>query len=159
LDFLILACTNLPEETSVYIVGDGEEKNNLTELIVRFSLEKKIYLVGRVENTKKYLLGFDIFTLTSRTEALPYTVLEAGLAGLPVVASRIGGIPEIIESEKSGILVQVGDIEKISKSLKNLVLEPQKRANLGQALQQKVEQDFSLQKMISETEKIYILKF
>jgi glycosyltransferase involved in cell wall biosynthesis len=72
-----------------------------------------------------------------------------------VVASRVGGIPEIIESEKSGILVEVGNVAEIAKSLKNLVLEPQKRVSLGIVLHEKVEKEFSLQKMISETEKFY----
>jgi glycosyltransferase involved in cell wall biosynthesis len=155
LDFLISACLNLPEETTVYIVGDGEEKSNLSKQIEKLGLEKKVFLLGQVENAKKYLKAFDIFTLTSRTEALPYVLLEAGSAGLPVVVSRVGGIPEIIENEKSGILAEAGNVSEIAKSLKNLVLEPQKRAELGHALQEKVDRDFSLQKMIEETEKIY----
>jgi glycosyltransferase involved in cell wall biosynthesis len=156
LDFLILACAGLPDNVSIYIIGDGEEKNNLAGMIKKLGLQKKVFLPGRVENAGKFLKAFDIFTLTSRTEALPYAVLEAGLAGLPVIASHVGGIPEIIENEKSGILVPAGNIAEISKSLKNLVLEPQKRDSLGQALQEKVEQYFSLQKMITETEKFYI---
>lgn len=155
LDFLISACRGLPDKHSVYIIGDGEEKENLENEIKRLGLQNKIFLTGRIENAKTLLKAFDIFTLTSRTEALPYTILEAGFARLPVVASAVGGIPEIIENGKSGILVQAGDIEQISKSLKNLVLEPQKREIFGNALQEKVEKEFSLQKMISETEKFY----
>jgi glycosyltransferase involved in cell wall biosynthesis len=155
LDFLISACADLPQNVSVYIIGDGEEKENLLDQIKKLGLENKVFLTGRIENARKYLKAFDIFTLTSRTEALPYVLLEAGLAELSVIASRVGGIPEIIENEKSGILVEAGNVEQISKSLKNLVLEPQKRAYLGHALQEKVEQEFSLEKMISETEKFY----
>lgn len=157
LDFLISACCDLPGNVSVFIIGDGEEKNNLEKMISDFGLQEKVFLLGRVENAAKFLKTFDIFTLTSRTEALPYALLEAGLAGLPVVASRVGGIPEIIENEKSGILVEVGNAAEITKSLKNLALEPQKRVSLGATLREKVEREFSLQKMISETEKFYRL--
>jgi glycosyltransferase involved in cell wall biosynthesis len=155
LDFLIMACANLPENVSVFIIGDGEEKEKLQNQIKKSGLENKIFLTGRIEKVGTLLKAFDIFTLTSRTEALPYTILEAGLAGCAVVVSRVGGIPEIIENEKSGILVEAGNIDQISKSLKNLLLEPQKRASLGANLQQKVSKDFSLQGMISKTEKIY----
>jgi len=155
LDFLISASTDLPDNVSIFIIGDGEEKNNLEKMISELGLQEKVFLLGRVENAKKYLGALDIFTLTSRTEALPYALLEAGLAGLPVLASRVGGIPEIIENEKSGILVEAGNITEIAKSLKNLVLEPQKRASLGNALQQKVESEFSLEKMLSETKDFY----
>ena len=106
-------------------------------------------------DAERFLPGFDIFLLTSLKEGLPYTILEAGLAGLPVIASNVGGIPEIITNDVSGILVEAGNIDQIAKSLKNLVLEPQKRDPLGTNLKQKVEKDFSLHKMISETEEIY----
>ena len=155
LDFLVSACAELPDEVSVYIMGDGEEKEKLSKQIEKLGLQKKVFLLGRIENAKKYLKAFDIFTLTSRTEALPYVLLEAGEAGCVVVASRIGGVPEIVDNEKSGILVEAGNVAEISKSLKNLMLEPQKCASLGQALKQKVEREFSLEKMISETEKFY----
>jgi glycosyltransferase involved in cell wall biosynthesis len=155
LDFLISACADLPENISVYIVGDGEEKENLQNQIKKLGLSGKIFLTGRIENAKTLLKAFDIFTLTSRTEALPYSILEAGLAGLAVVASNVGGIPEIIENEKNGILTEAGNIAEISKSLKNLLLEPQKCDLLGANLREKVLKDFSLQKMISETEKFY----
>ena len=157
LDFLISACADLPENVSVYIIGDGEEKENLVKQIEKLGLQKKVFLLGRIENARKYLKAFDIFTLTSRTEALPYAFLEAGLAGLPVVTSRVGGIPEIVENEKNGILVEVGNVAEIAKSLKNLVLEPQKRASFGLALREKIEKEFSLEKMIFETEKFYLV--
>ena len=155
LDFLIWASVGLPDNVSVFIIGDGEERKNLETLIKNLGLQKKVFLAGRISEARRFLKAFDIFTLTSRTEALPYALLEAGLSGCAVVASRVGGIPEIIENEKSGILVEAGNIAEISKSLKNLVLEARKREILGKALQEKIEQEFSLQKMISETEKFY----
>jgi glycosyltransferase involved in cell wall biosynthesis len=155
LDFLIWASVGLPDNVSVFIIGEGEERKNLETLIKNLNLQNKVFLVGKIFEARRFLKAFDIFTLTSRTESLPYVLLEAGLAGLPVIASRVGGIPEIVENQKNGILVEAGNISEISKSLKNLVLEPRKREIFADALQEKVEKEFSLQKMISETEIFY----
>ncbi len=155
LKFAIEAMKNIDLPFKFFIIGGGEEKENLQNLIKKNNLEEKIILTGFLPDAERFLPGFDIFLLTSLKEGLPYTILEAGLAGLPVIASNVGGIPEIITNDVSGILVEAGNIDQIAKSLKNLVLEPQKRDPLGTNLKQKVEKDFSLHKMISETEEIY----
>jgi glycosyltransferase involved in cell wall biosynthesis len=157
LDLLIESCRDLPFNSSVYIIGDGEEKVHLKELVERFHLEHKIFLVGRVENAKKYLKAFDIFTLTSRTEALPYSLLEAGLAECAVVATRVGGIPEIIEDNKNGILIH-RNVSELEKVLKELIENPEKRASLGSSLRQTVSQNFSVEKMLQKTEEVYKLE-
>ncbi len=77
---------------TLVIIGEGEERSSLERLIKELKLEKQIHLLGRRENASQYLKAFDIFTLTSLTEAFPYTILEAGAAGLPTVASGVGEI-------------------------------------------------------------------
>lgn len=151
LDFLITACQKIPENTSVYIIGEGEEKNNLKELVQNLNLTNKIFFTGRIENAKTLLKAFDIFTLTSRKEGLPYTILEAGMASLPVVSSRIDGIPEIIENGKSGILTRSGDTAEIERALKYLIDKPQKRLEFGEALKNTVLEGFSKEKMLEKT--------
>lgn len=158
LDFLITACQNLPTNVSVYIIGDGEEKENLKNLIREKDLEEKVYLVGKINNAKKLLRAFDIFTLTSRTEALPYTILEAGLAGCAVIASRVGGIPEVIDNAKSGILIKSGDTEELTRAIKYLIEREEKRKQFGETLQKNIEENFSKQKMIDQTIRFYIKK-
>jgi glycosyltransferase involved in cell wall biosynthesis len=158
LDFLISACQSLPENVSIFIIGEGEERKNLENQITKLGLQNKIHLLGRVENARKYLKAFDIFTLTSRTEALPYTILEAGLAGLPVVASRVGGIPEIIENNENGILVSPGNISEISNALNFLIAKKEKLKSFGLHINQIIATKFSINKMITETEKFYELE-
>ena len=155
LDYLISACKNLPLNVSVYIIGEGDEKDNLLEQTKKLGLQNKIHFTGRIDNIKTLLKAFDIFTLTSRTEALPYTILEAGMAGCSVIASRVGGIPEIIENGKSGIVIKSGDISEISRALKYLIDKPQKRDEFGQSLKMTVEKEFSQDRMVSDTEKFY----
>ncbi len=154
LKYAIEAVENIPD-IIYFIIGDGEEEKHLKELSGMNGGDGKIFFTGFVQNASQYLKAFDIFVLPSIKEGLPFVLLEAGLAELPVVASAIGGIPEIIENGVSGILVEAGNVAKIAESLKNLALEPQKRAELGDALKEKIEREFSLEKMIEETEKIY----
>jgi glycosyltransferase involved in cell wall biosynthesis len=143
---------NLP---FVIIIGEGEERIRLQERINRYFLENNIFMIGRVDEAQKYLKAFDIFTLTSITESLSYVILEAGQAGLPVVASRVGGIPEIINNMESGILVESKKPEEIIKAVYFLLNNPEKMNLFGQNLQRKVSGDFSKEGMIKRILDVY----
>lgn len=137
------------------IIGDGEERKSLSKLIEESDLNKNIFLLGHIDDAQKYLKAFDVFTITSIKEGLPYTLLEAGMAELPVVASNVGGIPEIIEDKKLGFLVEPANIEGIEKSLLYLIENKDKRMQFGKNLHEKVKADFTLEKMLKETLQIY----
>lgn len=152
LDTLIDDQTNLP---LVIIIGDGERREKLQERINRYNLQSNIFMVGRVEEAEKYLQAFDIFTLTSITEALPYVLLEAGQAGLPIVASAVGGIPEIITDKQNGLLVPPKDSEEIKKAVEFLMDNPEQRLAFGGAIQKKIRASFDKEIMIKKTLEMY----
>lgn len=137
------------------IVGEGEERQQLEKEISNLGLENAIKLLGYVENSSEYFKAFSIFVLPSIKEGLPYTILEAGSASLPVVATIVGGIPEIIDDMKSGILVQPKNGKELAHAISFLIEHPEERRAYGSALHEKVLKDFSIEKMISETEKVY----
>ena len=137
------------------IIGEGEKREKLQQRIDRYNLKDTVFMIGRVDEAEKYLKAFDIFTLTSITEALPYAILEAGLAGLPIVASGVGGIPEIIDDMKSGILIRPKEPEEIQKAIDFLLSNPQKMSILGQNIQRKILEEFGKDRMIRETVKLY----
>ena len=93
--------------------------------------------------------------MPSLKEGLPYVVLEAGLAGLPVIASNVGGIPEIIENGKEGLLVAPANQEEISVAIKKLIDDKALRENLARNLHEKIKKEFSLEKMLRETISLY----
>lgn len=158
LDFLIKAFAEINRDfanTACVIIGEGEERERLSNLIKELGLEKRVFLFGFVKNAQKYLKAFDIFTLTSRTEAFPYAPLEAGMAELPVVASWIGGIPEQITNEESGILVQVGNTEEIKNALVKLIKDPEEAGILGKNLKEEVKTKFGLERSIAQTVNLY----
>ncbi|MFA6227278.1 MAG: glycosyltransferase [Candidatus Paceibacterota bacterium] len=146
---------NLAENISFIIIGEGDERGRLDKLISELNLSGKVFLVGKIDEAGKYLKAFDIFTLTSITEALGYVILEAGKAELPVVASAVGGIPEIIENNINGILVKVENIEEISRAIEILIKNKDLREKYGKALKNKVNLKFSIPRMIQETVQVY----
>ena len=139
------------------IIGDGDLKDQLTAYIEKKNTKDTIALLGYIDNARAYLNAFDAFLLPSKKEGLPYAVLEAGGAGLPVVASRVGGVPEIIDHEKNGLLIDPNDASSITNALHTLAHSPEYRDRLGTALKEKVTEEFSLERMIKETKKLYVL--
>jgi glycosyltransferase involved in cell wall biosynthesis len=158
IEALYLIKIKSPEDVELpilMIIGDGEKKNKLQERINRYNLNDTVFLVGQIDEAQKYLKAFDIFTLTSITEALPYVILEAGKAGLPIIASNVGGIPEIINDMKDGILVRPKEPEEIVRVIEFLRDNPEKRLILGQNIQTRISTDFSQESMVKKTMELY----
>jgi len=137
------------------IIGEGELKEKLKDQISNLKIEDKVFLAGYLEEAKKYLAAFDIFTLTSITEAFPYVLLEAGNAGISVLASDVGGIKEIITDKKNGILVKTKDIGDISKNLTRLIEDKEEKKKLGRDLKETIASEFSFEKMLEKTFNLY----
>ena len=156
LTYAIDAISKIKDRNVMFsVISEGEERANLEKQIKEQGLEDKVKLLGFKDNAGAYIGIFDIFLLSSIKEGFPYSILEAGLAKLPVIATNIGGIPEIIEDGVSGLLVEPKDPYAIKNALEKLLDSPALRKSLGQNLSKVVKQKFSLDKMIEETEKIY----
>lgn len=155
LEYAIEAIRKINVEFKYLIIGEGEQRKRLESLIKKFSLEKKVYLVGFLDKANEHLKAFDIFILTSIKEGLPYTVLEAGLAGLPIAASSVGGIPDIIDNGKNGILVTKEKPGEITRAIEYLLNNPEERRTFGEKIKEKIETDFSLSVMIVKTKELY----
>ena len=112
-------------------------------------------MLGYIDDAAKYLKAFDIFVLPSISESFGYVILEAGATELPVVASRVGGIPEIIDDMKTGMLVKPKSGVKIATALEYLLNNEEKRLEFGKALKQKISQNFTKEKMVEQTLDLY----
>jgi len=155
LKHIINALANIKTPFLFFVIGEGEEREYLENLIMRNGMQKKVFLVGFVDIANLYLKAFDIFTLTSIKEGLPYTLLEAGQAGLPIISSQIGGIPDIIDDGKNGLLNRKGDEKEIQKDIEYLILNPKVRAEFGKNIKQKIEKEFSVDQMLKKTLSLY----
>ncbi|HEY0908322.1 MAG TPA: glycosyltransferase family 4 protein [Candidatus Paceibacterota bacterium] len=137
------------------IMGEGEERASLISLIQKFRVEKQVALVGFVKESPTYLKAFDAFVLSSIKEGLPYVVIEAGFAALPVVATNVGGVREIIDDMQSGILVQTRKPADIAQGLHMVLDERARAAAFGKALEEKVRAKFSIELMVKNTVAVY----
>jgi glycosyltransferase involved in cell wall biosynthesis len=153
--YAIIALSKLHTPANFFIIGSGEEKSTLLKLIHERGVEDRVFLLGFVGHAEKYLKAFDIFTLTSIKEGLPYVLLEAGRAALPTVASSAGGIPDIVENGISGILTSKERPGEIARALDYLFDNPEQAAFFGQNLKNKIEKDFSIEHMLEETFELY----
>jgi glycosyltransferase involved in cell wall biosynthesis len=138
------------------ILGEGEERTNLEKEIQAKNLQKHIFLLGNVENVEEYLNASDIFVMPSLWEGLPLSLLEAMAASLPVIATRVGGIPEVITDGINGFLVAPRSSQELAKKIKYVLnLPSDTREKIVKIARETITHKFSLNKMINEYQKLY----
>ena len=137
------------------IMGEGRERTRLENIIAKLGLSEHVFLLGHVADAFQYIKAFDAFLLPSRSEALAYVILETGMQETPVIATAVGGIPEIIDDMKSGVLVLPGKSAEIAHAIRFYADHSDTAREYAKALNEKVKRDFSLEKMVKETEMVY----
>ncbi|MHB8918592.1 MAG: glycosyltransferase family 4 protein [Desulfocucumaceae bacterium] len=137
------------------IIGDGPLWAQCEEYIYRNSLGGRVFMMGKREDVSLLLSGLDVFTLFSHHEGLPLTVIEAMLAGLPVVASNVGGIKEMVDHGGTGYLVDGFDPGISAEYIKELAGNHALRAKMGEAGRGRALELYGLERMIGEYEKLY----
>ena len=145
----------LRERVYWVIIGEGSLRASLIAEIRKHNLEQHIFLIGFVPEARKRLAAFDAFLFPSLYEGLAYAVLEAGVASLPVIASRTGGIPEVVEDGIGGLLTPPRDSKSITRAIATLFADEPMRIRLGSALHAAVREKFSKEKMLAATLETY----
>ena len=143
-------------DAQVALAGDGPLKATLLERAVALGIADATHLLGHRSDVEVVLAAADIFTLTSVSEGLSNTILEAMASALPVVATRVGGADELIEDGISGILVSAGSAAEIAQGLGRLFEHAARRAAMGLAARARVEAEFSLAGMVERYESTYV---
>lgn len=121
-------------EAKLILVGDGEEREHLENLTDSLGIRGCVEFAGRVphERVKDYMNQAEVFVLSSLSEGFPVTILEAMACGLPVVATRVGGVPDIIKNGTNGYLVDTMNQEQIAEALLNLLQDKQLRKDISE---------------------------
>lgn len=156
LNYLIDAFAKIKKDnTYLIIIGEGEDRTMLNEKIHTMSIHNNVFLLGSVPDARKYFKAFDIFALTSIKEGSPYTLLEAGRAGLPTIASNVGGIPELLDNGKVGLLTEPKNVAQIKAGLETLLSDPGKRSTYGDSYQNYTNEHFTFEQMLEKTKALY----
>lgn len=153
--YLIQAAGELKNKDCLFLViGDGNEREVLENLIRENGLQHQFFILGHLENAKQYLPAFDIFVLPSVKEGFPWAVLEAMAAKLPIIAAKVGAVPEIIEDGKNGFLVEPGQPKQIAQKIEELLKNDHPKKELGIQAHQTLLFKFSPEKMVREIETV-----
>ncbi|MFA4948899.1 MAG: glycosyltransferase [Candidatus Krumholzibacteriia bacterium] len=142
-------------EVHLAIIGEGEMRDSLASYAADLGVSEYVSLVKETQKMDYFYGAIDIFSLSSDFEGMPLTLLEALASGVPVVSTEVGGIPEVIESGKTGYLVPKGSAEYLAKRIVELLQDPSKVAEFALAGRKMVHERFSAEKMIRTTEAVY----
>ncbi|HEY9583985.1 MAG TPA: glycosyltransferase family 4 protein [Candidatus Paceibacterota bacterium] len=137
------------------IIGDGDEKENLKKLVRESEIENSVFFAGYKESAQKLMSAFDLFIFPSLKEGLPYSLLEAGGIGLPLIATDVGGAADIITDMETGILIRPKNIKEVSNAMRYFIQNPEKIAEFGGKLKKRISEEFSLEKMVEKTIVVY----
>ncbi|MDP2654865.1 MAG: glycosyltransferase family 4 protein [Candidatus Omnitrophota bacterium] len=137
------------------IVGVGREEEVLRSRVKALGLEQKVRFHPSVNRTREFLTGFDVFVMPSLQEGLGLSVMEAQAAGLAVVASRVGGLPSLIEDGRTGRLVPPGDEAALAEAIAGLLQDPARAAAFGSAAREFIRKNFSAEQMVEKTLDVY----
>lgn len=142
------------QDVCFFIIGDGPERDQINQYIRAKNLNGKIIMTGFLTNIPMLFPEIDIFLMTSKTEGLGTTLLDAFAAGVPVVATTAGGIPEIVTDNQSGLLAPVRNPDKLADNIEKLINNPALRTSIIQNAKERVI-DFSKEKMADKTLDVY----
>lgn len=156
-DFIKLAAlvNRILPEVKFILVGDGILRKKIERLIYKSNLQTQVILTGWRKDIPSILSTIDIFVLTSLWEGLPVAILEAVASSKPIVATRTGGIGEIVNEGRTGFLVWPGDMQKASQRLITLLKDESLRRRMGQDAKISLDGNFSLENAARNNENLY----
>lgn len=151
---LLLLPNNVRSNIHYILIGDGPERSILEKYITEHNLSEIVTLTTVAENAAQYLKAFDLFILPSVKEGLSYTLIEARAAGLPIITTTVGGNPEIVTNNETGLLVPPADPQALADAITKLHTDENLRVTLANNARNNIDK-FSLHTMVQETVQYY----
>ena len=141
--------------THFLLVGDGPERSEVERVSAELGLNGRVHLCGLQSDVRPYLSAMDVYLMSSVFEGLPIAMLEAMSIGLPIVATTVGGIPEVVRTDVEGYLADPGEVDQLSRFVSKILEDRSLRVRLGNAAHARVENDFGMARMQARLEAIY----
>ena len=157
-DILLNAVKQVAEthhHVKLLILGEGGERNDLEATVERLGLGERVLMPGYVKDAKQYLPLFGLFALPSLTEGLPMVILEAMAAGVPIVATRVGGLPDVLGNGEAGSLVEPGNVDALRDGLLKVLDNPENARMKAVTARQRVSDRYSSHSMAASYLEIY----
>lgn len=146
---------NLSDDWKLVMVGEGPEHPAIAALITDLGLTDQVIFTGRQDDVARWMRAADIYVLPSRNEGLSNSLLEAMASGLPVVATRVSGVLELVEETGAGLVVDVGDMHGLGRSLVRLARDPELRNDMGKRARRTIESRFAIASVAAAHETLY----
>src|SRR5581483_11023713 len=142
-------------DATLCMVGDGPERDQLETLAGSLGLMRDCLFPGYQEDVGPFFAAFDVFVLPSGNEGTPVTAIEALASGCPVVATRVGGVPDVVREGEDGFLVDPGAVEDIAERLARLARDPALRARMGEAGRTRVVPRYAVERLVDDVDGLY----
>ncbi len=137
------------------LVGDGPDRHSVENLAGGLGIMRDSLFPGYQEDVGPFFAAFDVFVLPSGNEGTPVTAIEALASGCPVVATRVGGVPDVVTDGEDGFLVDPGDVEGLAASLARLANDPALRARMGGAGRERMRSRYAVDRLIDDVDRLY----
>ena len=135
--------------------GAGPQREKLEETVFQLGLAGRVEFLGWVDDLQSVLPRWDVFVMPSLEEGFPIAALDAMAAGLPVIASSVGGIPELVVDGETGWLVPPADVEALVSRLRPMLRSPEQRRSMGAAAQARARERFNIAQMTENFSRLY----
>ena len=154
---LLRAFAALPPElpARLVIAGEGPEMPTLTTLATALGIADRVVMMGSIDRPERLLGHFDVFALSSDTEQMPYSILEAMAAGLPIVATDVGDVADMVAPENRPFVLAASDEARFAAGLAQLLTDAEARLRLGVANQRRVRAHFTIDKMVAAYDALF----
>lgn len=137
------------------VAGDGPLRARVERAVDRLRLTGRVDLLGAVRDVPGLFARAELFVLSSAAENCPLSLLQAMACGLPVVATSVGGVPEVVRDGVDGLLVPADDVEALAEALRRLVADPDRRRRMGLAARVRIEDGYTIETCVDGLERIY----
>jgi len=137
------------------LIGDGPLRQEAIELLEKHHLQQYVWLPGERTDIAEILRSLDIFVLPSQAEGISNTILEAMATSLPVIATKVGGTPELVSDDKTGFLVPHSNAEAMKKAIAQLISDKEKRLKFAENGYKRVQDNFSIEAMVNKYTRVY----
>ncbi|HEY1037289.1 MAG TPA: glycosyltransferase [Candidatus Paceibacterota bacterium] len=139
------------------VMGEGEQRKELEEMITTKNLRENVVLAGHVDEARSYLKAFDLFLLSSIKEGLPFALLEAGFAEVPIITTSVGGIPELISNLKEGLVIPPRRPQEIQNGIVYALEHQKEEKAMVKNFKKKIETKYSFETILKKLKELYFI--